>query len=73
MQGIAREISDYYTSKYPDTATSKQGEIRNAVSEVQQIYQRTTFPEMKLNWQTHTNNVGHFYFNGCFRYMMASM
>ena len=22
---------------------------------------------MKLNWQTHPNNLGHFYFNGCFR------
>jgi len=22
---------------------------------------------MKLNWQTHPNNLGHFYFSGCFR------
>jgi hypothetical protein len=22
---------------------------------------------MKLNWQTHPNNLGHLYFNGCFR------
>ena len=22
---------------------------------------------MKLNWQTHPNNIGHYYFNGCFR------
>ena len=34
---------------------------------VQQIFRRTTFPEMKLDWQTHPNNLGHFYFNGCFR------
>ena len=27
----------------------------------------TTFPEMKLDWKTHPNNIGHFYFNGCFR------
>src|SRR6202020_1232832 len=22
---------------------------------------------MKLNWKTHPNNIGHFYFQGCFR------
>ena len=34
---------------------------------IQQIFKHTTFPEMKLNWQTHPNNLGHYYFNGCFR------
>jgi hypothetical protein len=22
---------------------------------------------MKLDWRTHPNNIGHYYFNGCFR------
>ncbi len=22
---------------------------------------------MKVNWKTHPNNIGHFYFQGCFR------
>ncbi len=67
MQGIAKGMEDFYESKYPDAAKAKQLEIRAAVTEVQQIFKRTTFPEMKLNWQTHSNNLGHFYFNGCFR------
>ena len=67
MQGIASGIQDYYEKKYPDVAKTKQLEIRNAVSEVQQIFRRTTFPEMKLNWLTHPNNLGHFYSPGCFR------
>jgi nitrate/TMAO reductase-like tetraheme cytochrome c subunit len=67
MQGIARSIPEFYESKYPDLAKRQQLEIRNAVDEVQRIYRHTTFPEMKLNWQTHPNNIGHFYFNGCFR------
>jgi nitrate/TMAO reductase-like tetraheme cytochrome c subunit len=66
-QAIASGLQNFYESKYPDVAKSKQLEIRNAVAEVQQIFQRTTFPEMKLNWQTHPNNLGHFYFAGCFR------
>lgn len=65
--GIAKSMQGFYDSKYPDLAKTKQLEIRNAVDEVQKIFQRTTFPEMKVNWQTHPNNIGHFYFNGCFR------
>jgi len=66
-QGIVKEISSFYATKYPELAKTKQDEIHNAVDELQQIFRRTTFPEMKLNWQTHPNNLGHFYFNGCFR------
>jgi nitrate/TMAO reductase-like tetraheme cytochrome c subunit len=66
-RSIASGIQDFYEKKYPDVARAKQLEIRNAVTEVQQIYSRTTFPDMKLNWQTHPNNLGHFYSPGCFR------
>ena len=67
LRAIATDIHDFYASKYPELAKSKELEIRNAIAELQGIYRRTTFPEMKLNWQTHPNNIGHFYFNGCFR------
>ncbi len=67
MQGIASGLQGFYENKYPEVVKMKQLELRNAVDEIQQIYKRTTFPEMKLNWQTHPNNLGHFYFNGCFR------
>ena len=67
MQGIASGLQDFYEKKYPEIAKSKQLELRNAVTEVQQIFRRTTFPEMKLNWQTHSNNLGHYYYPGCFR------
>jgi len=66
-QGIASGLQNFYESKYPDLAKAKQLEIRDAVTEVQEIFARTTFPEMKLNWQTHPNNLGHFYYSGCFR------
>ncbi len=67
LKGIAKGLDDFYESKYPEVAKSKQLEIRRAVAEVQEIFQHTTFPEMKLNWQTHPNNLGHYYFSGCFR------
>jgi hypothetical protein len=67
MQGIAKSLHEFYANKYPELAKSKALEIRNAIDEVQRIYRNTTFPEMKIDWQTHPNNIGHFYFNGCFR------
>jgi nitrate/TMAO reductase-like tetraheme cytochrome c subunit len=67
MRAIANGLQDFYESNYPDVAKTKQLEIRNAVTEIQQIYRRTTFPDMNLNWQTHPNNLGHYYFPGCFR------
>ncbi len=67
MHGIASGLQGFYESKYPEIAKTKELEIRNAVTEVQEIFRRTTFPEMKLNWQTHPNNLGHYYYSGCFR------
>jgi hypothetical protein len=67
MQGIAKSIEDFYAGKYPDLAKSKRPEIRSAIDELQRIYKLTFFPEMKLDWRTHPNNIGHLYFNGCFR------
>lgn len=66
-QAIASGLQDFYDRKYPEVAKAKQLEIRAAVTEVQAIFARTTFPEMKVNWQTHPNNLGHFYSPGCFR------
>jgi len=67
MEGIATELHKFYLTKYPDVDKNRQNDIRNAIAEVQRIYRSTTFPEMKLDWKTHPNNIGHFYFSGCFR------
>ncbi len=67
VQGIAKTIENFYADKYPDIARTKQPEIRNAVEELQRIYKLTFFPEMKVDWRTHPNNIGHLYFPGCFR------
>ena len=34
---------------------------------VQRIYTTNLFPEMKLDWRVHPNNIGHLYAAGCFR------
>jgi nitrate/TMAO reductase-like tetraheme cytochrome c subunit len=67
LQGIATEVHKFYSAKYPDVERTKDAQIRDAISELQRIYRSTTFPEMKLDWKTHNNNIGHLYFPGCFR------
>jgi hypothetical protein len=67
LAGIATGIHDFYTTKYPDVEKNRAEELRNTIAEIQRIYRSSIFPEMKLDWRTHPNNIGHFYFNGCFR------
>ncbi|HWR35343.1 MAG TPA: NapC/NirT family cytochrome c [Clostridia bacterium] len=67
VQAIATEIPKFYQQKYPDVYASKRAEINGAVSELQRIFRTSIFPEMKVDWRTHPDNVGHFYFQGCFR------
>jgi hypothetical protein len=67
MQAIATAIPAFYREKYPQIAGSKQAQIQAVVSELQRVFRTTIFPEMKVDWRTHPNNVGHFYFPGCFR------
>ena len=67
IQGIATGVHKFYADKYPELEKSKQQQISEAITELQRIYRSSTFPEMKLDWKTHNNNIGHFYFSGCFR------
>jgi nitrate/TMAO reductase-like tetraheme cytochrome c subunit len=66
-QKIAEGINKFYQEKYPQIASSKADSVKGAITELQRIYGTTIFPDMKVNWKTHPNNIGHFYFQGCFR------
>jgi hypothetical protein len=67
LNAIASGLNDFYRVNYPDIYTQKRSSIDNAVKELQRIFQTYFFPEMKTDWQTHPNNIGHLYFSGCFR------
>ena len=67
LRSIARTMEDAYKSKYPQAYSDRRASINQAIAETQAIFQRTIFPEMKTDWRTHPNNIGHFYFPGCFR------
>jgi cytochrome c2 len=66
-KAIADGLTAFYASNYPDLATAKKAEIDSAVKAVQSVYLRNVFPNMKLDWGYHPNNIGHEDFKGCFR------
>ncbi|MBI2677692.1 MAG: NapC/NirT family cytochrome c [Candidatus Koribacter versatilis] len=67
LEKIATTLDRTYLTKYPEAYKQKQESLRQAITEVQRIFQTTIFPEMKVDWRTHPNNIGHMYFAGCFR------
>jgi hypothetical protein len=60
-------LTSFYQTGYPDVFAQKQDSIRAAVAEVQRIFQTYFFPEMRTDWKTHPNNIGHRNSAGCFR------
>jgi hypothetical protein len=66
-QRIGAGLSDFYRTTYPAVYSEKRSAIETAAQQVQGIYLRNVFPEMKIGWGTYPNNIGHQDSNGCFR------
>lgn len=66
-KSIANGLNDFYSKYYPDVYSQKGDAVKGAIIELQRIFQTYIFPEMKVDWSTHPNNIGHYYFQGCFR------
>jgi hypothetical protein len=64
MQAI-EGIEDQYKST--DYYTEHSAQVVQAVQALKDIYNLTFFPEQKVDWTTHPNNIGHIYSPGCFR------
>ena len=60
-------MNAYYQTAQPEVYARRGDAVRAAISEVQRIYQTYFFPEMKTDWSTHLNNIGHYNAQGCFR------
>jgi nitrate/TMAO reductase-like tetraheme cytochrome c subunit len=64
---IPVELAEYYRTTYPELFKQKRGQVDTAGEVVKTIYLHNVFPEMKLTWGTHPNNIGHEDSVGCFR------
>ncbi|HEX7705842.1 MAG TPA: NapC/NirT family cytochrome c [Thermoanaerobaculia bacterium] len=67
VANIAKQLPEYYRANYPDVYNTRRADLDRAVKELQTIFKTTRFPEMKTDWRTHPDNIGHFYYPGCFR------
>ena len=57
-----QKIADSLRQAYPDPA-----QANPIIEETQAIYRANFFPEVKTDWRTHPDFVGHKSWNGCFR------
>jgi hypothetical protein len=60
-RGIDARLRQAFTSHAGDAA------LAPTITAVQNIYATNIFPAMKVKWGTYPNNIGHTFFNGCFR------
>ncbi len=66
-QGLRSDVLSFYAKNYPAIASSRSAELEGVVRRVIDIYDRSVFPEMKVNWKTYASNIGHRNWPGCFR------
>lgn len=64
---IDEGLAEFYRASYPDVYRKSRSQVERAAQQVNTIYKRNVFPEMKVGWGTYPNNVGHEDFVGCFR------
>ena len=64
---IQKDILGYYRTKYADYYMANVPKIESAANEIQKLFRNNLFPEMKVCWDTHPDNIGHLISPGCFR------
>ena len=67
MAGIETTVREYYDYEDPDVLEDRPDDIAAAIEVLRAIYRKTIFPDMKADWTTHPNNIGHTDSLGCFR------
>ena len=64
---IAAGLRGFYAENYPEIGSGETVAIDRAIEEVTSAYEKNFFPEMKTDWRTHPDHIGHKYSPGCFR------
>ena len=64
---IVDGITNYYRTTYPDIYNTKRALVEQSANNIAEIYMRNVFPDMKVTWGVHPNNLGHNDYPGCFR------
>ncbi|MFZ0796633.1 MAG: NapC/NirT family cytochrome c [Terriglobales bacterium] len=66
-RNIKEELNNFYRTNYPQIYQTRRTIVEQAGQEVANIYLRNIFPDMRVAWGVHPNNLGHNDSPGCFR------
>ena len=66
-EGLTAEIEGFYRQKYPSVFQERKADVDKTVAQAIAIFDRSVFPDMKVNWKTYNSNIGHRNWPGCFR------
>lgn len=69
---IAAGLTGLFESEVPDRLQSDRDALDQTLGTVQALYARNYFPQMKTDWTSHPDNLGHLNFPGCMRCHNAS-
>jgi len=64
---MSSELGSFYEEAYPALARSNKKDIDCAGLALAAIWSRNVFPDLKVDWGTYPNNLGHEDSPGCFR------
>jgi hypothetical protein len=67
IKTIAADLETYYRTNHADKYAQLEKSVKAAIAETQRIFSISIFPEMKVDWRTHPDNISHYYSAGCFR------
>jgi nitrate/TMAO reductase-like tetraheme cytochrome c subunit len=67
LDAIEQGLDSFYRSSYPQTWSNRRDAVDRAIQIVKDIYRTEFFPEMKVDWRTYPNHLGHMESPGCFR------
>jgi hypothetical protein len=66
-QGIDRSLREFYRPQANNAYAAQRPDVDKLVNATTDIYRRSVFPEMNVQFGTYPNNIGHIDFPGCFR------
>jgi hypothetical protein len=64
---ISKNLTDYYTTNYPEVIAKNPEGLKKAISGLQKAYSQNVFPYMKVTSSAYPDHIGHKETMGCFR------
>jgi hypothetical protein len=67
VSAVRLAVETYYEQEHPDIFEESKDLVIRAGAAAASVYDRSFFPEMNTDWETHPNHIGHEEFPGCWR------